>query len=143
VNGWVIAILPLVGVLIGGGLQYLSNTSLERRKHLSSLRAAAYADYFRAVSSLATAGRSSAAVSALAEAKGRMCLYGSPRVLGRLAQLERHGANLASPDARAAILDIVSEARKDTTSTGASVENADLSLILFGSHPTAARKPLK
>lgn len=142
-NGWIIAVLPLAGVLIGAGLQYLSSTSLERGKHLSSLKAAAYADYFRAVSSLATQGRSGAAVSALADAKSRMCLYGSPRVLARLAQLERHGANLASPDARTAILDVVSEARKDTTSSGASVADADLSLILFGPDPAAHRKPLK
>ena len=142
-NGWIIAILPLAGVLIGAGLQYLSSTSLERRKHLSSLRAAAYADYFRAVSSLATEGRSSAAVSALADAKSRICLYGSPSVLTRLAQLERNGANLASPEARTAILYVVAEARKDTTFNGASVADADLSVILFGPDPTAPRKSAK
>ena len=142
-NGWIIAALPLAGVLIGAGLQYLSSTSLERRKHLSSLRASAYADYFRAVSSLATQGRSSAAVSALADAKSRVCIYGSPRVLARLAQLERHGANLASPDARAVILDVVAEARKDTTTNGASVSKIDLALILFGPDPSAPKKPIK
>lgn len=139
-NGWIIAILPLIGVLIGAGLQYLSSTSLERRKHLSSLRATAYADYFRAVSTLATAGRSSTAVAALADAKSRIGLYGSPRVLGRLAELEHYGANLSSPDARSAILDVVLEARKDTTSNGASVDEADLALILFGQDPVAPRK---
>ena len=71
-------------------------------------------------------------VSALADAKSRIGLYGSAKVLKKLAELERTGAHLGSPEGRGAILEVVREARKDTTLDGAMVADADLALILFG-----------
>ena len=131
-NGWALAILPLIGVCVGAALQFLAGRHLERSKHLTTQRAAAYADYFQAVSDLAIAGRNEKAVSALANAKSRICLYGSARVLACLSELEMHGGKLTSPDARRAILDLVKEARKETAPARRAAESDKLAMVLFG-----------
>ncbi|MFN5083730.1 MAG: hypothetical protein ACK5WW_10665 [Brevundimonas sp.] len=131
-TGWTLAVLPLLGVCIGAALQFLASKTLERSKHLTGQRASAYADYFQAVSDLAVTGRNEKAVTALANAKSRICLYGSPRVIACLGRLERHGASLSSPDARRAVLELVGEARRETAPSLRSVRTDDLRLVLFG-----------
>ena len=139
-NTWGIALLPLLGVLLGAGLQYLAGQALEERKHLRQLRAESYADYFKSVSALALQGRTKEAVTLLADAKSRICLYGSPIVIKKLAELERYGAHLSSNNAREAIISMVSEARKDTASSPKHLGTQDLSTVLFGLEP-ATEKP--
>ena len=139
-NGWILAILPLAGVLVGAGLQFFANRALEQRKHLSQLRADAYADYFRAVSALATEGKSAAMNRDLADAKSRICLYGTARVVRKLAELEPLGASLGADIAKAAVVELVTEARKDTACGPHPVSPEDLRMVLFG--PDKSQTPL-
>lgn len=52
-NDWAIAILPLLGVMLGAALQFWLSRAAEREKHTEGLRSQAYADYLRAVAAAA------------------------------------------------------------------------------------------
>ena len=70
------AILPLVGVLIGAGLQYFFGRTLELQKQLALQKVQAYADFFRAMSASATQGQTMETLALAADAKTRACIYG-------------------------------------------------------------------
>jgi hypothetical protein len=88
----VTAILSLVGVLLGAGLQYYFGRTLEGRKQLALQRSQAYVDYFKAVASVAQHGRSKDNLAQTADAKVRVCIYGSPTVIKHLSAFEATGA---------------------------------------------------
>lgn len=48
-SDWAIAILPLLGVLLGAALQFWVSRASDQQKHTEDLRSQAYADYLRAV----------------------------------------------------------------------------------------------
>ena len=48
------SILPLVGVLLGVGLQYYFSRATEEKKQLESLRTEAYIDFLRSASGCST-----------------------------------------------------------------------------------------
>ena len=48
-NDWTIAILPVLGIIVGAALQFWFSRAAEREKHTDALRSQAYADYLRAV----------------------------------------------------------------------------------------------
>lgn len=93
---WAIAILPLVGVVLGAALQFWLSRAAAREKRGADLRSQAYADYLRAV---AAAGHLRSdedlrdAHRDAADAKARIAVYGEKplssrrlRGLRRLAQ---------------------------------------------------------
>jgi hypothetical protein len=127
-----IAVLPLIGVLIGAGFQFLANRALEQRRQLGQLRAEAYADYFRAVSAMSNEGRNPSNLRDLADAKSRICLYGTSGVVKQLGESEEHGADMRSDSARKALIGLVEEARKDTACRDHPVARIDLERILLG-----------
>ena len=139
-----IAALPIVGVLVGAALQYVFGRSLEGRKLLAAQRAQAYIDYFRAVAVLAQ-GRSKEQLSLAADAKARICLYGSNLVIERLAAFERTGAALTNDQGRDAILTLMQVMRRDVGYVGIQLATPDLDRVLFGDPATrtvdAMRKP--
>jgi hypothetical protein len=46
---WTFAILPLIGIVLGAGLQFLMTRAMAREQQTATLRSQAYADYLRAV----------------------------------------------------------------------------------------------
>ena len=137
-SDWAIAFLPLVGVIVGGALQFWLSRSAEREKHTEVLRAQAYADYLRAV---AAAGHLRSdedlrdAHRDAADAKTRIVVYGSAAVVSALARFEEAGAALNNGRADAAFITLVSAMRHNN----AVVADRDIELVLLG---TANRKPL-
>ncbi len=92
--GFGIAILPLLGVLLGAALQFWLSRASEEKKRIEALRSQAYADYLRAVA-LSAHLRSDedlrdAHLNA-ADAKARIAVYGSVPVLRALAEFEETG----------------------------------------------------
>lgn len=79
-NDWMIAILPVLGVILGAALQFWFSRTAEREKHAATLQSQAYADYLRAV---AAAGHLRSdedlrdAHRDAADAKARIAVYGS------------------------------------------------------------------
>jgi hypothetical protein len=131
------AVLPLVGVALGAGLHHMFSRSAEERKQLSTLRTQAYVDYLRAVAKFAQAAKTDPAerstlLAEAADAKSRICIYGSKDVVKLLADFERHGAALASKEAVNVFLSLCAHMRSEGVSSEESVVPEDLELVLFG-----------
>lgn len=129
------ALLTLVGIIVGAVLAYLFTRSHENKRHLRLLQTAAYADYLRCVADSAHVNlRTDEAnlFASAADAKTRICLYGSNDVIALLAAFERAGGATANEEQRAAFLRLVAAMRCDPN-----IAASDLNVILFG----ASREP--
>ncbi|MDP1912484.1 hypothetical protein [Brevundimonas sp.] len=127
------AVLPLVGILIGAGLQYFFGRSLEARKHIQTQKGQAYADYFKAFSTIATVGRTKETLSAVLDAKTRICVYGSDEVVKRLAAFERSGATTNSGESHALVAALLSAMRQDVGASRSAANTRDVGVVVFGS----------
>jgi len=134
---WIIAILPMVGVLLGATLQYWFSKTSERHKHYQALRTQAYIDFIRGVSNLAIAQRSNdkskqiESLSSLTDAKIRIVIYGSKSVVNKLANFYRNGAILDNPESRNNFLNMCQAMRLEGFSKNQIVIDNDISQILF------------
>ncbi len=131
------AIFPLLGVIIGALLQYYFTRHLDRQKHHRELRALAYTDYLKCVSEIANLKKPRDSPDGrdlgfrTADAKSRICLYGSPIVVGAFATFERLGATMNTKEQRTAFTKMVLEMRTDSGNNG-NVELAELEAVLLG-----------
>jgi hypothetical protein len=66
----------------------------------------------------------------MADAKSRMCIYGSESALRTLAAFYRTGGTLSTPTGMPAYLDLYESMRKETDRS--SVPRDDLAMIIFG-----------
>ena len=136
------AIFSFVGVVVGAFLQYYFTRHLDGQKHHRELRTAAYTDYLKCVSELANLGRNRASQEGreltfrTADAKCRICLYGSSAVIEAFARFERLGATMATPEQSISFTRMVSLMRNDS-SRGEVVGDAELQTVLLG-HPRDA-----
>jgi hypothetical protein len=124
------AMLPLLGVLVGAGLQYAFGRALDGRRQLEASKALAYSDYLRAFATIAASGRSKEALAQLTDAKMRVCVYGSETVIRLLGDFERGGA-LARNNMRL-VSELVVAMREDVSAVAGKPAQEDLGLILFG-----------
>lgn len=131
-QGAITAGLALFGVMLGAGLQYISGRALEGRKELSLQRSQAYADFFKAIALVAQYGASKDNLAMAADAKVRVCIYGSPRVIRLLGNFEMSGPVLDSAEAFQIVTELLKEMRKDTGMDCRGIEERDLQNILFG-----------
>lgn len=122
---------------MGAVLQFLFTRHLDGRKHQRELRTKAYTDYLTCVSEHANAGvpRQSPEGRTLgartADAKCRICLYGSAGTIEAFAVFERLGATMNTQEQCLAFTRMVLLMRNDSASTG-KVALADLQAILLG-----------
>jgi hypothetical protein len=130
------AVLPLVGVMIGAGLQYLFSRSAEVRKQLAALRTEAYTDYLRCVAESAKIGRDAnrrgELLSQAADAKARIAIYGSAQVLAALAAFETNSPVIDSPEAAKRFLAVVYAIRQESMGQKAAVNLGCLEMVMFG-----------
>jgi len=130
-----IAIISFFGVVIGASLQYLFTRYLENQRHYRSLRTQAYTDYLKGASERAHFGikPQSQVKQKIADAKARICLYGSTAAIQALALFEKLGATMNSDQERNAFTSMVLIMRNDSGSqSGARIE--DLKIVLLGNH---------
>jgi len=133
-DAWAIAILPLVGVVLGAGLQFWLSRTTAREQHTATLRSQAYADYLRAV---AAAGHLRSdddlrdAHRDAADAKARIAVYGSADAIRALARFEQAGAILSDGPAAKAFISLVSAMRAG----GSTLAENELELLLLGRRP--------
>lgn len=126
-----IAILPLVGVVLGATLQFWLSRTADREKNADALRSQAYADYLRAV---AVAGHLRSdqdlrdAHLDAADAKARIAIYGSAQVINALSRFEEAGAVITEGPSAQAFVSVVSSMRADSNA----VTNRELEILLLG-----------
>lgn len=125
------AMLPLVGVFVGAGLQYVFGRSMDVRRQVELSKTQAYTDYLRAFAAIATSGRSKETIAQLTDAKTRICVYGGPKVIRLLGDFERAGAVSAGDNMRL-VASLVVAMREDAKVISSAPADADLGQILFG-----------
>ena len=116
--------------MIGAGLQYAFARSQEKQKHYRSLETEAFADYLRAVADAAHLNLKSdeaEVLARLADAKTRICLYGTHEVVTSLAAFEREGGVIGNRRQMELFLKLIQVMRGDTK-----VQDSDLEIILLG-----------
>jgi hypothetical protein len=132
------AILSLIGLITGALLQFLFTRHLESKRHQRELRTKAYTDYLNCVSEHANSGvqRQSVEGRALsartADAKCRICLYGSASAVEAFATFERLGATMGTEEQCEAFTEMVFLMRSDSAG-GGKVALQDLRTVLLGS----------
>ena len=134
-----IAIISFFSVVIGASLQYLFTRYLENQRHYRNLRTQAYMDYLKCVCDQANLvdkaqSKVKREISAkTADAKARICLYGSTEAIQAFALFEKLGATMNSNQQRSAFTSMVLIMRNDSGSqSGAKIE--DLKTVLLGNH---------
>lgn len=132
VQSILIPVFSLVGVALGGGLQYTFGRALESRKQLVSQRSQSYVDYFKAVSLISIDGASKENRILLADAKSRICLYGSPDVINSLKEFEETGSVINSREAQMTIIEVVRSMRQDVGRDNLIPDEYALQKVLFG-----------
>lgn len=131
------AIFSFLGIAIGAALQYLFTRHLDNQKHHRDLRTKAYTDYLRCVSDFANLAvqRQSQEARELgaktADAKCRICLYGSASAIQAFAAFEKLGATMNTKEQCAAFTYMVSIMRHDSGGSG-KAEASDLEAVLLG-----------
>jgi hypothetical protein len=128
----VIAVLSLFGVMIGASLQYYFGRTLEGRKQLALQRSQAYVDYFKVVALIAQHGPSKDSLALAADAKVRVCIYGSPLVIKQLSAFEATGAAIKSAGSAAIIMDLLRAMRADTGMSDRGISQQDFHNIVLG-----------
>ena len=128
------ALLPissLVGVALGGGLQFFFGRALEARRQLTVQKSQSYVDYFKAVALLAQGGERRDNLALAADAKVRICIYGSPDVVDHLRRFEDVGATLDNSTSQSVIVDLLKAMRRDIGKDDRGLHDEALRQILF------------
>ena len=130
------AILALLGVVAGAVLQYFFTRHLEDQRHYRVLRTQAYTDYLKSVSEQAQlivqpqSKESREIFARTADAKTRICLYGSIQAVKRFAEFEKLGATMNTPEQRRAFSTMVAIMRSDSGSDpDVLIENIEVVLL--------------
>jgi hypothetical protein len=127
------AVFTLIGVLIGAVLQYMTGRALEAKRQFMQQRGQSYVDYFKAIALIAKLGPTPENLSLAADAKTRICIYGSPKVVAQLGLLEVSGPNTTMHASQKALISLISAMRTDLGNSLGNSEENTLQAILFGS----------
>jgi len=125
-----IAFFSFLGVIVGASLQYLFMRLLEERKQRRSLQTKAYTDYIQAVAEsrhMSLYTEQASVFARLADAKTRICLYGSPEVIARLAEFESKGAVIGDDQQQEAFMRVIDAMRGKSK-----LQTSQVELILLG-----------
>ncbi|VVC85238.1 hypothetical protein [Sideroxydans sp. CL21] len=131
------AIFSLIGIVAGGSLQYFFTRHLDSQKYHRDLRTKSYTDYLKSVCDLANLGIQPKSPEAremfakTADAKARICLYGSVAAIAAFAEFERLGATMNTAEQRATFTRMVAIMRSDSGSKQ-DVVLKDLEAVLIG-----------
>ncbi|HKC64885.1 MAG TPA: hypothetical protein VKB86_14680 [Pyrinomonadaceae bacterium] len=128
------AIFTLLGIVVGAIVSFLLTRRHEYEKQKRLLVTQAYSDYLRAVADAAHLNLESnlAEIHArLADAKTRICLYGSQEVVTLLAAFEKEGGVIGNENQRHLFALLIFAMRGN-----AKVQRSDLETVLFGDRAT-------
>lgn len=134
-----IGLLSFLGVVIGASLQYIFTRHIENQRHIRELRSKEYSDYLRNVAENALIhpeqnGQDRKELLArMADAKTRICLYGSPKTIKAFSAFEELGAQICTPEQGQSFTKMVLMMRSDSGSD-MRVLPRDVLNVLLGSH---------
>jgi hypothetical protein len=104
--------------VVAGALQYFSSRYLDDRRHRRDLRTQAYTDLLKCLSESAQPAATSQGRYELrakaADAKARICLYGSHEVVQAISAFETLGATISDSRQAESFLNMVLAMRRDS-----------------------------
>jgi hypothetical protein len=138
ISNLVLAALPILGIIIGAGLQYFFSKSAESRKQLTALKTQAYIDYLRCVAESKHIGSDNQKarkeiLAKATDAKARISIYGSSKVIEALANFQKIGAIINSPQAEEKFLILCKAMRQESIRKFDKTKFEALKIVLFGS----------
>ena len=131
------AFFSFFGIVIGAALQFIFTRHLDTQRHHRELRSRAYIDYLRCVSehaNLSTKRHTDEGKQLgvkTADAKCRICLYGSRATIEAFAAFERLGATMNTKEQCESFTKMVALMRRDS-GTQEEAKLADLEIVLLG-----------
>ena len=130
------AIFSFFGIMAGASLQYFFSRHLDSLRAHRDARTKAYTDYLRCVSEHANPDQMRSSDghelgARTADAKCRICLYGSSGAIAKFARFERLGAAMSTPEQQATFTRMVAVMRSDSTSS-TNIAAGDLQAVLLG-----------
>jgi hypothetical protein len=137
-----VAIVGFLAAIGGGVFQAWATRNFEELKFGRQVRHDAYAEYLKAIGKLSFAKTDEAkdlAHSGVAEARGRISLYGSPRVVSAMAKSFRRGGDLHSDQARPDHTEMVAAMRADVDPKGSAANGQDLFELMYGREPRSTK----
>jgi hypothetical protein len=129
-------VASLVGVVLGAALQYSFSQRAERKRNLDLRRTDAYVDLIRSVAALLSVddkvpGDELRQVqNRYAEARARIVIYGSPRVVSSLGAFLRMPASAQPGDLKVALAEVVKAMRLDGIGSREALDDQDIQQIL-------------
>lgn len=138
------ALLSFLGVMVGAALQYFASRHLDSLRTHRDARTKAYTDYLHCVCEYANPDQMASSdnhelAARTADAKCRICLYGSSDAIAAFAKFERLGASMTTHEQQAAFTAMVSIMRDDSTRSS-KVATDDLRAILLGVSPSRSQR---
>ena len=126
-----IALVSLFSVLFGASLQYFFTKYLENQRHIRALKTEAYKDYLRYLADSTRLLKNQDEILArLTDSAARICLYGSERVVEKLAALEKLGGAIKTDEQRQSFVELVAAMRSDSTG-GEEIDDVNLAFVLL------------
>ena len=129
------AAIALFSGIAGAFFQAIVSRRSDYIKAGRQARYNAYADYFKGVALLTHPSNEQdnrAVNSLIADARGRIALYGSPEVVVAMTKAFRHGDDLSSAAARSDLSDMIAAMRADVIWIDPAVEKQQLYELLYG-----------
>jgi len=129
--------LPILGVIIGASLQFFFSKISENKKQQKLLKNNAYADFLSAVAGIAISQKYNNKdkeieyTILLANSKSKIAVYGSDKVISKIAEFWRIGPNLINPLSLTAFTLLVLEMRNDNHKSD-NIKFNDISQLLIG-----------
>jgi hypothetical protein len=126
------AIIALSSGIAGAFLQAIVSRRSEYIKAGRQARYDAYADYFKGVAQLSHGSDHSSAHATIADARGRIALYGSKEVVVAMSKVFEHGSGLRSVAARHDLSAMLAAMRADVLWIDPAVSDQALVSVVFG-----------
>lgn len=135
-DGLIIALVGFVAAIVGGLIQAWGARRFEKHRFERQNRNDAYLTYLQGISELSHGALDNDAIEAalrtIAEARGRIALYGSGSVIRRMIRSFEHGEEIYSPEARADLAEMIAAMRTDSVPNEPEVLPSHLVSLVFG-----------
>jgi len=125
------ALTALAGVILGALLQSFLQLRKDRITQKQTLKIKAYTDYMQAAAALSSKDitKHPEARTLLTDARLRILLYGSSKVIANMATFDRAGADLTTQEGMKAFIPVIYSMREGD---GKQIKQDDVTRVLFG-----------
>jgi len=132
----VVGLLAFFGVILGASLQYVFTRHIENQKHSRELKSKTYMDYLNSLAENSQhnyeigSPEQKSNFSRTADAKARICLYGSKEVISAFSKFLELGGLYETPEQREAFTSMLVFMRSDSGSKKIKNEKEIQNIIL-------------